>query len=731
MLMRVRHLAIPMAALLGWLLSTLSPAPAQGPAPADDGLFITVPNPITTEVVRQIKEQVLGRVGNAAHPVHTVVFDFNPGGKDVTNADYGGCWGLAQFINGLRGTTTVAFVHAKATGHTALPVLACGELVMSKGASLGEILTDGVDSLGDDQRLSYSQFTPHRKPQFAAIQKMFDKDMVLAKGINGKDGQIWYFDQKSDDAKKLGLAGTEKVDFVQGGRVALYTADQARAIGLCKAIAETREELAEVYSLPPSSTKDDPLRGRTPDPYRFTLTGDVDGAMRESVNRIIKHVKGKKGNVLILTLNCGGVDLGAARALADDLVEAQTGDDGLKIIAYIPDQAPDAATFLAFGCTEIVMSRRKDVTETEQEATLGDFQASLKGVKKDMVERYRESLRELADKRGGHDAGILVDGMFDPDLVIVRVQRKNDRTLRRLMLEAEFEADKANWTVIKQVKPKGQLLKLNASLAEELRVARYTVETRDPAGVYALYGFDPAKVKEVAPGWIDRFAEFLRRDVVTVMLVVIGFTGLILELKVPGLTVPGIIAALCFILVFWSQSRFSGEMFVLALLLFILGLVLVGLEIFVLPGLGAPGIFGVLCMLGGLGLVTFERMPQTTDDWGLLGFRVAQYMFGMLGAFGLAFGIARFLPKVPYANRLMLAPPSDGPGSSEQALPGAEAAAGLFGAIGTANTTLRPAGVVRFGDEFVDVVSDGGFVPAGTRVRVIAVEGTRIVVKEV
>src|SRR5207249_1515318 len=127
-------------------------------------------------------------------------------------------------------------------------------------------------------------------------------------------------------------------------------------------------------------------------------------------------------------------------------------------------------------------------------------------------------------------------------------------------------------------------------------------------------GLEPARVKEVVPGWLDRFAEFLRLPVVTVLLVVIGFTGLILELKVPGLTVPGIIAALCFILVFWAQSRFSGEMFVLALLLFMLGLVLIALEIFVLPGFGAPGIIGILCMLAGLALVTLEKLPTNTGE---------------------------------------------------------------------------------------------------------------------
>ena len=70
-------------------------------------------------------------------------------------------------------------------------------------------------------------------------------------------------------------------------------------------------------------------------------------------------------------------------------------------------------------------------------------------------------------------------------------------------------------------------------------------------------------------------------------------------------------------------------------------------------------------------------------------------------------------------------------GSPAEALPGGGEAAELLGAVGTTNTPLRPAGMVKFGDKFVDVVSDGGFVPAGTRVQVIQVEGTRIVVKEV
>lgn len=734
----VRSLTLPVL-IFASLFIPATPALGQN---AEDGLFVTVRNPISSDVVQQVRNQVDQRLNKEGRPLRVVVFDFNPDDKDVTNANFGTCYELADYIDQLRArTTTVAFVHGKATGHTVLPILACKELVMSKSGAVGSVLTDSVRTVKDIEQKAYEKFAGDRKAQWAAIRKMFDPSVELAVGAV-KPGtafpagvKVAYID-KSNAAERALVAAIEDVAFAPPGQVALYTAEQARKLELSIRNAESRQELAELYSLPPSVTQEDVLQGRSPEPYRYTLTGEVDGAMKESMNRILRDLKRKKGNVLILTLECSGGDLGVARALADDLRAAGTGDDAIQIIAYIPESAPDSATFVAFGCHNIVMSKRKDTADPDrpndyQEATLGDFERFIKENRPGTVDAHRKSLKELAEGRGVPGIGILVDGMFDRDLVIVQAARSNQATHRRLMSQAEFDADKENWNLIRQIKPQGQLLKLTATMAEELGVARYTVENQDPAAVYTLYGLDPSRVKEVTPGWLDRFAEFLRLPVVTVLLVVIGFTGLILELKVPGLTVPGIIAALCFILVFWSQSRFSGEMFVLALLLFILGLALVGLEIFVLPGFGAPGIFGIMCMLAGLGLVTFERVPQTSDEWGLLGVKVSQYMFGMIGAFGLAFIIAKFLPKVPYANRLMLAPPTSAEGVAEAVLPGAEEAASLLGAIGTTNTPLRPAGVVRFGDKFIDVVSDGGFISAGTRVQVIAVEGVRIVVKEV
>lgn len=188
---------------------------------------------------------------------------------------------------------------------------------------------------------------------------------------------------------------------------------------------------------------------------------------------------------------------------------------------------------------------------------------------------------------------------------------------------------------------------------------------------------------------------------------------------------------MCFVLFFWSQSQMNGQITLLAVLLFLLGLVLLGIEILLIPGFGVIGFGGVGLILFGLGLATVERMPETSGEWGHLGTTMVQYGLSLVGALVVAFSVARFLPYIPIANRLVLMPPEDP--EVPDAVRAAQVAEqlALLGAIGNAVTMLRPAGMAQFGEKFVDVVTEGGFVPAGARVQVVEIEGNRVVVKEV
>src|SRR5207247_1089762 len=120
-------------------------------------------------------------------------------------------------------------------------------------------------------------------------------------------------------------------------------------------------------------------------------------------------------------------------------------------------------------------------------------------------------------------------------------------------------------------------------------------------------------------------------------------------------------------------------------------------EIFILPGFGFVGVSGIILIVIGLGLATVERMPQSSGEWLDFGSKMTQFGLGLVAAVFGAIIIARYLPNIPVANRMVLVPPTERTDADDTpALPGVEQSAALLGMIGTAATMLRPAGMARF-----------------------------------
>src|SRR5260370_25399437 len=107
---------------------------------------------------------------------------------------------------------------------------------------------------------------------------------------------------------------------------------------------------------------------------------------------------------------------------------------------------------------------------------------------------------------------------------------------------------------------------------------------------------------------------------------------------------------------------------------------------------------------------------------------MTEFAMGMVVAAIGAIVFAKYLPNIPIANRMVLVPAADRPDGLEEppALPGVEISAALLGAIGTAATVLRPAGMARFGEQYVDVVTEGSYVPPGPPAPVVPVDANRI-----
>ncbi|HEY1859752.1 MAG TPA: NfeD family protein, partial [Gemmataceae bacterium] len=654
------------------------------------------------------------------------------------NPDFGGCYSLAEYIRDLQGANTVAFLHGEVTGHTVLPVLACQQIVMSSEAKIGRVFADQEAGKGrNNVKVSaYLDITKDRRCP-AVVLKMLDPDLVVLKAKNLKDGSEWFIDKShKDEEEKKGFVVLDQTPVVdRGAQTTLYTAKQARDLGLCQRIKESRQEVAAAYGLPPTSLREDALLGRTPLAWRIDVSGVMTQSLASTVERRIRRALGHKANLIILQISCAGGDTQAARDFAEFLRGLAKEDPPVMTVAYIPERAPDTATFVALGCNLIIMNK---------DAELGDFSAVVQERRGNnngplgeappaKYQSTRDSLKGLAEEQGY--SVLVADGMLNRDLVLYEVVPKKGARKWLLVTEDELKADKQSaepqWTNERLVKASGKFLTLKADQAKELDLAQYVVDGL-PA-VYDLYGVDPSKVHTNGPDWLEQLADFLTHPLTRFFLVMIGIVCLILELKLPGVGLPGVIAAVCFILFFWAHSQLAGQFTVLAVLLFILGLVLLGLEIFVLPGSAVAGISGTVLVIASLALVTLEKWPETRTEWLGLGSTFATFSMSLLAAVVAAMTLAWYLPYIPYLNRLVMksaeaADESEGGPSPELIDP---RFADLLGAIGVAATPLRPAGKMKFGEEYVDVVAEGGYVQPGARVQVVEIEGNRVVVKEV
>ncbi len=266
----------------------------------------------------------------------------------------------------------------------------------------------------------------------------------------------------------------------------------------------------------------------------------------------------------------------------------------------------------------------------------------------------------------------------------------------------------------------GKLLTLSAdeALAVGYAAARYGTLEELLAGV----GTPSATVRTTSPNWAENIVRFLTNPVVAPLLLTLGFLGLLFEVKTPGFGVGGL-AGLIGLGLFFGSHLIVGLAGWEELILIGAGLVLVTLEVFVIPGFGIAGTLGIVALGAGLVLSMLGRFP-TLMDLGTA-FTAVVVAMGLTGAFAYA-----FLRHLSWSRRLggiFLREAT----TKEAGYISGDVRPELVGHVGVAATTLRPAGVGIFGDERVDVVSEGPWIEAGSEIEILRSEGYRHVVREV
>lgn len=271
--------------------------------------------------------------------------------------------------------------------------------------------------------------------------------------------------------------------------------------------------------------------------------------------------------------------------------------------------------------------------------------------------------------------------------------------LAEAMVDPEIE--------IEGLAAKGEPLTLTAAKAVELGVADFQAASLRDALEKAGFAAE-TEVLEI-PTRIQ-VARFLTSMYVAPVLLALGLLGLLIELFTPGFGLPGLLGLLMLGLYF-AGGLLVGMSGLLEVVLFLAGVALLLAEMFLIPGFGVAGLGGFLAIAASIYL-TFGAQALTV---------------GAIAVLVVALGIFvtfRYLPRTRTAHALVLE------GAIGEQAPPRERLAVLEGAIGTAVTDLRPAGTARFGERKVDVVSDGEYISKGSTVRVVEVEGARVVVRK-
>jgi membrane protein implicated in regulation of membrane protease activity len=357
-----------------------------------------------------------------------------------------------------------------------------------------------------------------------------------------------------------------------------------------------------------------------------------------------------------------------------------------------------------------------------QEALLGGPGA--KRLSQRQLADIETPVRQIAETK--QRAWSLMMAMIDPQVSVFRYRHQETNVIRHFSEQEAAEQDEPERWQQEAGLPTGDGVRGQQALEAGLAIAL----AEDFAALASRYQLEDG-LTAVRPNWAHRVIEFLAQPHVAGVLLFIGWFALMFEFMTPGVGLPGFVSAVCFLLFFWS-SMLHGTAGWLEILLFLTGVVCVFMEIFVIPGFGAFGIGGGLLIVASIALAsqTFV-LPRNAYEWSQVPNSLLVVAASGAGIIAALASMRHVLTKAPVFRRVALETPDEHQLEQiryQEALVHFEH---LLGKGGVAVTPLLPAGKAQFGDEMVDVISDGDLIRPGTALVVVEVNGNEVVVRAV
>ncbi|MDI6401714.1 NfeD family protein [Balneolaceae bacterium ANBcel3] len=413
--------------------------------------------------------------------------------------------------------------------------------------------------------------------------------------------------------------------------------------------------------------------------YVIRVEGLIDNGLNMYIDRGISAAEQDDSAVgVILHMDTFGGLVDAADKIRKRLLDAE-----IPVVTFIDPNAASAGALISFASNTIFMAPGGSIGA----ATVVDGTGEKADEK--LQSYMRGLMRSTAEARG-----------YDP-------------AIAEAMVDERIE--------IEGVIAEGELLTLSASEALELGISTATV--RSKREIKEEMGWEDATLFNIDERWEESVIRFFGSPVLQSILMLMMLGGLYFELQSPGVGFAGAVAGVGALL-FFLPLYIMGLVQFWEVAIIVIGIGLIVVELFILPGFGIAGVSGAVLLIFGLfaslvGNVGFSFPPVEhlrTQLWTIL--------VTLMLTIAFIASTMRYVMKTPLFGRLVLTRSTD----RDSGYTSYDDKQDLLGQEGITLTPLRISGTVRIGDKRVDVVSDGSFIDKNVRVKVISVAAGQVIV---
>lgn len=697
--------------------------------------LVHVPLPINTRVasevsqsLQQLRDKTQAANQGDARPIVVLQFETDRGGNGA-GSSFTACLELAQLLTSpdMNRLRTVAYVpgnrvpvgdappavagsenSAKLIGHAVLVAIAAEELAIDESAKLGSANVDEpqVNLLAIDV---YRNLAERRLSlPVEVVTAMIDPRQSLYRVTLADSERL--VDQATLEQLERAGSVVQSETLTTAGSVGEFTAATLARLSVNVQPVQSRQQLANRLRINLAELDSLTLSQRQWKAVEYRLSDYLDQRSADWAIRALDQSLRIDGvNLLIIQFDLFDADIDAALRLTSFL--ASLDSDQVRTVAFVEQPLAGPAAVCALICDHLLMTTQ---------ATIGGEYSYVPD--EENLQRVLGELKVLAAKK--QRSYSLLKYQLEPTTPLIRWRNTRTGEIQWMVAEEQqLLADSAVWQPLETL---AAAAPITAEMAERDGLARSII--RDSQELQSYYSLaEPARV--LTPTRADRVVQWLARSLASPGIAFwLLFGGMFListEMSTPGLGVPGFLGALCFVLFFWSQYL-GGNAGWLEILLFVLGVVFVGLELFVLPGFGVFGIGGLLMIVISIVLASQTFIiPQNAKEFRQLPISLGMVCGALLGFLTALYFLRRYLPHTPFFKKLMLQPPAL---AAEGFAVESESTLFPVGIRGKTVTRLMPSGKARIGGRVVDVMTDGRIVDSQQTVEVIEAIGNRIVV---